>query len=58
MIKTVILGCNMLIPLFIVNIAGINMIKMLLIDQQHDDPVDPRYWQAPEAPYLCAVPAF
>ena len=57
-IKAVISGCNMLIPLFIMNIAGINGIKMLLIDQQHDDPVDPCHGQAPETLYLCAVPAF
>ena len=57
-IKAVISGCNMLIPLFIMIIAGINVIKMLLVDQQHDDPVDPRLWQTPETPYLCAVPAF
>ena len=49
MIKAVISGCNMLIPLFIMNIAGINVIKMLLVDQQHDDPVDPRYRQTPKA---------
>lgn len=57
-IKAVISGCNMLIPLFIMIIAGINVIKMLFVDQQHDDPVDPRHRQVPETPYLCAVPAF
>ena len=57
-IKAVISGCNMLIPLIIMDIAGINVIKMLLIDQQHDDPVVHRYGQAPETLYLCAVPAF